>query len=67
MSEAITPEPFVDDIEAAKFLKVTPRRIKQMARNGEIPAYPLGLGQRKTWRFRLSEIENHLLKLNARS
>ena len=46
--EAAGPEPFVDDIVAARFLSVTPRRTKEMARNGEIPAHPLGTGQRKT-------------------
>jgi hypothetical protein len=35
-----------------------------MARKGEIPAHPLGLGRRKTWRFRLSEIAAHLVKVN---
>jgi excisionase family DNA binding protein len=64
MNETNTPEPFVDDIKAARFLSVPPRRIKEMARKGEIPAHPLGLGRRKTWRFRLSEIAAHLAKVD---
>jgi excisionase family DNA binding protein len=61
MDDYIRPERFVDNIEAANFLNVPPRRINEMARKGEIPAHPLGAGQRKTWRFRLSEIEAHIV------
>jgi hypothetical protein len=49
-------EPFVDAGRAAEFLCVTRRRMLDMARTGEIPAHPLGRGQRKIWRFRLSEL-----------
>lgn len=49
-------EPFVDAIRAAEFLCITPRRLAEMARAGEIPAHPIGSGRRKTWRFRLSEV-----------
>lgn len=59
MDNCIRPERFVNNIEAANFLDVPPRRINEMARKGKIPAHPLGAGQRKTWRFRLSEIEAH--------
>ena len=52
----ITPEPFVDATGAAQLLGIKPRRILEMARAGQIPAYPLGTGARKTWRFRLREI-----------
>ena len=50
------PEPFVDAETAAEFLHVTRRRILDLARAGEIPAYPLGHGKRRVWRFRLSEL-----------
>jgi hypothetical protein len=53
-------EPFVDVERAAKFLSVKPRFLLARARSGEIPAHPLGSGQRKVWRFRLSEIERVL-------
>jgi Helix-turn-helix domain len=49
-------EPFVDAIEAGKFLSLRPRRVLELARQGLIPAYPLGNGQRRVWRFRLSEL-----------
>lgn len=50
------PEPFVDARKAAEFLHVSRRRILELARAGEIPAYPLGQGKRRVWRFRLSEL-----------
>jgi hypothetical protein len=53
-------EPFVDVERAAQFLSVKPRFLLARARSGEIPAHPLGTGQRKVWRFRLSEIERVL-------
>jgi hypothetical protein len=49
------PEPFVDVQQAARFLSIRPRHLLELARKGIIPAYPLGLGSRKVWRFRLSE------------
>ena len=50
------PEPFVDAEKAAAFLSLRPRRVLELARAGFIPAYPLGDGQRRVWRFRLSEV-----------
>ncbi len=52
-------EPFVDETIIARFLQITPRRVLEMARAGEIPRHPIGKGARKTWRFRLSEIDAH--------
>ena len=52
------PEPFVDASRAATLLGIRQRRVLEMARAGQIPAYPLGTGSRRTWRFRLSEICN---------
>ena len=52
----VLPEPFVDAERAAEFLGIRPRRLLEMARAGELPAYPLGNGARRTWRFRLTEI-----------
>ncbi len=49
-------ESFVDPATAAQFLAVTRPRLLAMARNGEVPAHPLGRGKRKQWRFRLSEL-----------
>jgi Helix-turn-helix domain len=50
------PEPFVDAARAAEFLSLKPRRLLELARSGELPAYPLGNGLRRVWRFRLSEL-----------
>jgi len=53
-------EPFVDATKAAQFINLRPRRLLQLARDGSIPAYPIGDGQRRVWRFRLSEIASVL-------
>ncbi len=50
------PEPFVDVEKASEFLSLRPRRVMELARTGEIPAYPIGKGRRRRWRFRLSEL-----------
>jgi hypothetical protein len=49
-------EPFVDAVETGRFLQLRPRRVLELARQGAIPAYPLGTGSRRIWRFRLSEV-----------
>jgi hypothetical protein len=51
-------EPFVDEHAVARHLVITPRRVLEMARKDQIPAHPLG-HTRKTWRFRMSEIDAH--------
>jgi hypothetical protein len=53
-------EPFVDAIAAGDFLQLPPRRVLELARRGEIPAYPLGKGKRRVWRFRPSELASAL-------
>lgn len=52
----VVPELFVGAEEAGRFLSLRPRRVLDLARKGIIPAYPLGEGLRKVWRFRLSEL-----------
>ena len=49
-------EPFVDAEEAGRFLSLRPRRVVELARKGILPGHPLGIGLRKVWRFRLSEL-----------
>jgi len=49
-------EPFVDAQAASEFLNLRPRRILELARRGILPAYPVGEGRRRVWRFRLSEL-----------
>jgi hypothetical protein len=56
----MAPEKFVESITAAEFLSIKPHRVLEMARAREIPAHPIGIGGCKTWRFRLSELENSL-------
>lgn len=51
-------EPFVDGYAVAGFLQIATRRVLEMARRRQIPAHPLG-AKRRTWRFRLSEIDAH--------
>ena len=46
----------MDAVEAGKFLHLRPRRVLELARHGDLPAYPLGDGVRRVWRFRLSEL-----------
>lgn len=53
-------ESFVDAEKAAEFLNLRPRRLLELARAGSIPAYPIGDGPRRVWRFRLSEIASAL-------
>jgi hypothetical protein len=53
------PEAFVDADAVAAFLSVERRQVLEMARRGLIPSHPLkaqGMGARKTWRFRLTEV-----------
>ena len=55
-------EYFVDATEAATFLRLNRRTVLKMARDGVIPAHPLGEGARKQWRFLLSELDEWLRK-----
>jgi len=50
------PEQFVDGQRAADFLGMPRKTLLNMARQGFVPAYPIGDGQRHIWRFRLSEL-----------
>lgn len=55
-----TLEPFVEANAAAEFLHYSSRSVKQMAREGRIPAHPFGTGPRKRWYFLISELAEHL-------
>ena len=59
-AQAETLEPFVEAKAAAEFLHYSARSIKQMAREGRIPAHPFGTGSRKRWYFLISELAEHL-------
>ena len=65
--ESIGPEPFVDAMATSKFLSLRPQRILALAGTGDIPAFPIGRGQRETWRFRLSEIAARLETLRPQA
>ena len=49
-------ERFLDAKEAGKFLGASPKVLMKWARAGNLPAYPVGFGARRMWRFRLSEL-----------
>ena len=55
-NKSTSPESFVDQAVAVRFLSLPPRHIKQRAWEGEIPAHSIGLARREIWTFRLSEI-----------
>jgi len=50
-------ESFVTAAEVATFLGLSPRTIAKMAREGRVPAHPVSGSTRRTWRFKLSEVE----------
>ena len=55
-----TLEPYVGPEDAAKFLGINRLRVIRMARSGLLPAYPLGTGKRRQWRFKLSELDRRV-------
>ena len=55
------PEPFVDAARAAAFLCCCRKHVLYLARNGQITAYPRGEKSRRTWLFRLSDLEAYVL------
>ena len=59
ISSSETFEPFVEAGRAASFLDMPRKTLLGLARRGKIPAHGIpGKGQKKTWRFRLSELEH---------
>jgi len=51
-------EPYVSVEKAAQYLDLKPKTLLAKARKGEIPAYPWGDGIRKTWRFKISQLDD---------
>jgi excisionase family DNA binding protein len=49
-------EPFLDSDEAAALLKIHPKTLQRLARNGEICGKKVG----KLWRFRVSALNEWL-------
>jgi len=52
-------EPLLDSEEAAALLKIHPKTLQKLARNGEIAAIHIG----KLWRFRASALNRWLEKI----
>ena len=52
-------EPLLDSSEAAALLKIHPKTLQKLARNGEIAAIQIG----KLWRFRVSALNAWLQKI----
>jgi excisionase family DNA binding protein len=46
-------EPLLDSVEAARLLRIHPKTLQRMARQGQIVGIHVG----KLWRFRASDIE----------
>lgn len=61
-------EPFVSADAVADFLSLSRRFVIELAREGAIPSHPVdgrGRGARRTYRFKLSEVNAWLLKRRA--
>ncbi len=56
VSQPQAVEFFVDGDRAAEFLCMERRLLLDWARRGKVPGHPLGEGQRRIWRFLLSEL-----------
>jgi len=51
------PEPYVDAKEGAEFLRIHPKTLMRLAREGSVPAYTFSEGTRRHWRFLISELD----------
>ena len=49
-------EPFLEAEEGCQIVRLSPRHLKQLAREGKVPAHPRGNGPRKHWLFLASEL-----------
>ena len=47
-----------NSVEAAEYLRIHPRTLTRMARNGEIPSIQIG----RLWRFRQSDLDAWLTR-----
>ncbi len=50
-------ESWVTSRTAGDFLGFHAKTVERMARRGELPGHPVGKGNRKRWRFLLSELD----------
>jgi excisionase family DNA binding protein len=60
------PEPYVDAKEGAAFLRIHPKTLMSLAREGTVPAYSFSEGTRRHWRFLISELDKWMkTKVNS--
>jgi excisionase family DNA binding protein len=53
---------FLDTVQAAEYLGgLHPRTLSRWAREGYIPAIPVGEGKRRLWRFLAEDLEQWML------
>jgi excisionase family DNA binding protein len=55
-------EPLLDSVEAASLLRIHPKTLQRLARNGEIAGVQIG----KLWRFRASVLNSWLTQKSSR-
>jgi excisionase family DNA binding protein len=68
LSKLSACEPFLAPDEAASFMGgLNSRTVVRWAREGYLPAYPIGEGKRRLWRFRRSDLESWLLARRNRA
>jgi hypothetical protein len=60
-------EYFVDAEVAAKFLSIKRKYLLKLSRLSLVPAHPLGIGSRRQWRYRVSELRDWMLSTRAHS
>jgi hypothetical protein len=59
-------EPYVDAREGAAFLRMHPKTLMRLARDGAVPAYSFSEGTRRHWRFLISELDKWMkTKVNS--
>jgi hypothetical protein len=57
-SVSLAPEPFVNAERAALFLDMPRKTLLGLARRRKLPAHGVpGKGRKKSWRFRISELD----------
>jgi excisionase family DNA binding protein len=56
-------EPLLDDVQVAALLKVHPKTVQKMARNGELPAIRVG----RYWRFLASALSSWIQQSMVKS
>jgi excisionase family DNA binding protein len=60
------PEPYVDAQEGAAFLRIHPKTLMRLARDGNLPAYSFSEGTRRHWRFLISQLDKWMkAKVNS--